>query len=151
VVVVTVGDMKQQLHFVTVATADLDATRRFYAALDWSPSLDVPGEIIFYQTAPGQLLGFFLADKFNTDLALPGDHSRVSGITLAHNVDSQSQVLELVDVMAAAGGSVLKPPQPGQFGGVFHAHVQDPNGVIWEIAHNPNWRIGPDGSVQLGG
>lgn len=53
--------------------------------------------------------------------------------------------------MAAAGGTVLKPPQPGQFGGVFHAHIQDPNGLIWEIAHNPGWRIGPDGTVHLGG
>ena len=26
----------------------------------------------------------------------------------------------------------------------------DPNGVIWEIAHNPNWRINADGTVSLG-
>ncbi|WP_078327369.1 VOC family protein [Mycobacteroides salmoniphilum] len=142
--------MKQQLHFVTVAATDLDATRRFYAALGWSPLLDVEGEIIFYQSAPGQLLGFFLADKFNEDLAAPGDHSRVSGITLAHNVDSPEDVTELSGTMSLSGGTVLKPPQPGQFGGVFHAHVQDPNGLIWEIAHNPGWRIASDGTVHLG-
>lgn len=141
--------MNQQLHFVTIATADLDATRRFYRALDWNPLLDVEGEIIFYQSAPGQLLGFFLADKFNEDLALPGDHSRVSGITLAHNVDSQEHVTSLATTMQSAGGTVIKPPQPGQFGGVFHAHIQDPNGLIWEIAHNPGWRINPDGTVHL--
>lgn len=145
------GFMKQQLHFVTIAATDLDATRRFYGALEWTPLLDVEGEIIFYQSAPGQLLGFFLADKFNEDLATPGDHSRVSGITLAHNVDSAEDVTALSGIMAAAGGTVLKPTQPGQFGGVFHAHIQDPNGLIWEIAHNPGWRIGPDGTVHLGG
>ncbi|OBK91033.1 VOC family protein [Mycolicibacter sinensis] len=142
--------MDQQVHFVTVAATDLNATRRFYAALGWSPLLDVEGEIIFYQSAPGQLLGFFDADKFNEDLALPGDHSRVSGVTLAHNVSSPQDVTALTEAMAAAGGTVLKAPQPGQFGGVFHAHVQDPNGLIWEIAHNPNWRIEPDGTVKLG-
>lgn len=142
--------MDQQVHFVTVAATDLYATRRFYAALGWSPLLDVEGEIIFYQSAPGQLLGFFGADKFNEDLALPGDHSRVSGVTLAHNVSSPQDVTALTEAMAAAGGTVLKAPQPGQFGGVFHAHVQDPNGLIWEIAHNPNWRIEPDGTVKLG-
>ncbi|MBB4854473.1 putative lactoylglutathione lyase [Mycobacteroides chelonae] len=52
--------------------------------------------------------------------------------------------------MQAPGGTVFKPPQPGQFGGVFHAHVQDPNGLIWEVAHNPGWCIGPDGAVRLG-
>ena len=142
--------MKQQVHFFTLATVDLDATRRFYGALGWVPALDVPGEIIFYQTAPGQLLGFFLAEKFNADLAQAADHSQVGGITLAHNVDSRDDVVELSDAMIAAGGITLKPPQPGQFGGVFHAHVQDPNGVIWEIAHNPNWRNNADGTVSLG-
>ncbi|UVO11409.1 VOC family protein [Mycobacterium sp. SVM_VP21] len=142
--------MEQQVHFVTVAATDLDATRSFYGALGWEPLLDVEGEIVFYQTAPGQVLGFFDADKFNEDLALPSDHSRVSGVTTAHNVDSPAAVIALADAMAAVGGVVIKPPQPGQFGGVFHAHVQDPNGLIWEIAHNPGWRIAPDGTVILG-
>lgn len=146
----TLGRMEQQVHFVTVAAIDLAATRRFYGALGWSPLLDVEGEIVFYQTAPGQVLGFFLADKFNEDLALPGDHSRVSGVTVAHNVDSPDEVTALADAMAAAGGTVVKPPQPGQFGGVFHAQIQDPNGLIWEIAHNPGWRISADGAVYLG-
>lgn len=144
------GRMEQQVHFVTVAATDLGATRNFYGALGWQPLLDVEGEIVFYQTAPGQVLGFFDADKFNQDLALPGDHSRVSGVTMAHNVDSPEAVVALADAMAAAGGAVIKAPQPGQFGGVFHAHVQDPNGLIWEIAHNPGWRIAPDGTVNLG-
>ncbi|HZU49809.1 MAG TPA: VOC family protein [Mycobacterium sp.] len=142
--------MKQQLHFLTIATADLDATRSFYRALGWRPLMDVESEIIFYQSAPGQLLGFFLAEKFNKDLALPGDHSQISGITLAHNVASQNDVIALVNTMTAAGATVVKPPQPGQFGGVFHAHIRDPNGVIWEIAHNPGWRVDPDGIVHLG-
>jgi uncharacterized protein len=142
--------MEQQLHFVTIATADLDVARRFYSALGWRPLLDVDNEIIFYQSAPSQLLGFFLDRKFNEDLGIPGNHSRISGIALAHNVNSRDDVLALADAMAAAGGTVLKPPQPGQYGGVFHAHVQDPNGLIWEIAHNPSWRIYADGTVHLG-
>ncbi len=141
--------MDQQLHFVTIAATDLDATRRFYGALGWQPLLDVEGEIIFYQSAPGQVLGFFLAGKFNADLGRPGDTATVSGITLAHNVSSREEVAAVVDAMAAAGGTVLKPPQPGQFGGVFHAHVRDPNGAIWEIAHNPGWHLDPDGTVRL--
>lgn len=139
--------MDQRLHFVTVAATDLDVTRSFYAALGWQPLLDVEGEIVFYQSAPGQVLGFFLAEKFNQDLQ--GDHSRVSGVTLAHNVDSPDAVTALANAMADASGAVVTAPQPGQFGGVFHAHVQDPNGVIWEIAHNPGWRIEPDGTVRL--
>ncbi|GAA2425340.1 VOC family protein [Mycolicibacterium llatzerense] len=109
--------MKQQVHFFTLATVDLDATRQFYTALGWTPTLDVPGEIIFYQTAPGQLLGFFLAEKFNADLAQAADHSQVSGITLAHNVDSQDEVIELAAAMTGAGGTTLKRRSPGSSAG----------------------------------
>ena len=52
--------------------------------------------------------------------------------------------------MNRAGGTVLKAPQDGAFGGIYHAHVQDPNGIIWEIAHNPSWLIANDGTVAIG-
>lgn len=142
--------MDQQLHFITLATRDLDAARAFYRdGLGWDAKLDVPGEILFYQVAPGLLLGLFDADKFAEDLGAPAAPAS-SGVTLSHNVDSPDAVQSTVDAMSAAGGSVLKQPQQGQFGGIFHAHVQDPNGVIWEIAHNPGWRINDDGTVVLG-
>ncbi|TNC24643.1 VOC family protein [Amycolatopsis alkalitolerans] len=142
--------MRQNVHFITFATADLDAARKFYAdALGWQPLADVPGEIIFFQVAPGVLLGLFTAAKFNQDLADGADHATVSGATLSHNVDSQDAVRAVVDEMAAAGGTVLKPPQSGEFGGIFHAHVRDPNGIIWEIAHNPGWWVEPDGTVRI--
>jgi uncharacterized glyoxalase superfamily protein PhnB len=52
--------------------------------------------------------------------------------------------------MTAAGGTVLTPPEEGAFGGVFHALVADPNGVVWEVGHNPGWSVDPDGTVRLG-
>ncbi|MBB6118092.1 VOC family protein [Nocardiopsis algeriensis] len=143
--------MEQQVHFMTLATRDLDAARRFYRdGLGWDPLMDVPGEIVFFQVAPGLVLSLFDAEKFNRDLATGTDLSSVSGVTLAHNVGGPDEVRDLVSRMESAGGTVLKEPQPGEFGGVFHAHVQDPNGVTWEIAHNPGWRIDEAGRVHLG-
>ncbi|GAA1463090.1 VOC family protein [Williamsia maris] len=143
--------MKQQVSFITFATPDLDEARSFYCAgLGWEPLLDVPGEILFFQVAPGLLLGLFDADSFESDLAGAGNGSTVSGVTIANNVDSRDEVIAVVDQMAAAGATILKPPQDGAFGGIFHAHVADPNGVIWEIAHNPGWRVEADGTVVFG-
>ena len=51
--------------------------------------------------------------------------------------------------MRAGGATVLKAPQPGAFGGIFHAHMRDPNGVIWEIAHNPGMTVDDDGQVSF--
>lgn len=142
--------MDQRLHFITVATASLDAARAFYGeGLGWTPLMDLPGEILFYQVAPGLLLGLFETGKFNEDLATGTDYSAVCGLTLAHNVESRELVEQTVADMKRAGGTTLKAPQQGAFGGVFHAHVQDPNGIIWEIAHNPNWHIADNGTVVL--
>lgn len=142
--------MHQNVHFITFATSDLNAARRFYVdALGWEPLLDVSGEIIFFQIAPGQVLGLFDADKFNRDLATETDRAAVSGVTLAHNVGSPEEVATLVDRMRTGGGTVLQQPVQGDFGGIFHGHVRDPNGIIWEIAHNPGWRVDDDGVVHL--
>ena len=143
--------MDQQVHFTTLATADLDAARRFYVeGLGWRPLLDVPGEIVFFQTAPGTVLAFFEAGKFAQDLGRGPARPEVSGLTLAHNVADRDAVRALVEAMVAAGGTVLTPPEEGAFGGVFHALVADPNGVVWEVGHNPGWSVDPDGTVRIG-
>ncbi len=108
--------MDQAVHLVTVATRDLDAARRFYGALGWEPRLDVPGEIVFYRSAAGQLLGLFDAASFARDAGAAGAPPATTGVTLSHNVGSRDAVVELVDAMVAAGGTVRKEPQEGEFG-----------------------------------
>ncbi|MEV7605090.1 VOC family protein [Paenarthrobacter sp. NPDC089322] len=143
--------MDQRLHFITFATKDLNRARAFYKdGLGWDPLMDVPGEIIFFQVGPGLVLGLFDAEKFDQDLNSTIPTTDVSGVTLSHNVDSAAAVSSTIERLQAAGATVLKPAQEGAFGGIFHGHVKDPNGVVWEIAHNPGWRINDDGMVVFG-
>ena len=142
--------MDQNVHFITFATPNLDVAREFYVtALGWTPLLDVPEEILFFQIAPGMVLGLFDTDKFQRDLATGEPQPAVSGVTLAYNVGSPDEVHESVGAMVAAGAELLKPAQPGEFGGIFHAHVRDPNGIVWEIAHNPGWHVSDSGDVSF--
>jgi catechol 2,3-dioxygenase-like lactoylglutathione lyase family enzyme len=139
--------MDQRTDFLTFSARDLDAARRFYCdGLGWTPLLDVPGEIVFFQTGHGLVLGFFDAAQFADDLGT-GEQT-VSGVTLAHNVDSPEEVRAVVARAEAAGARLTKEAQEAAFGG-YHAHVSDPNGVVWEIAHNPGWGVGEDGTVRL--
>ncbi len=140
--------MDTRLHFVTLATPDLDASRRFYAeGFGWAPLLDVPGEIVFVQVAPAQVLGLFDATKFAQDVGEPVGGP--AGLSLAHNVASREEVARLATALEAAGGTVVKAPQDGDFGGVFHAYVRDPAGALWEVAHNPGWHVADDGTVTF--
>lgn len=141
--------MDQRVHFLTLATRDLDAARAFYRdGLGWTLLLDVPGEILFFQSAPGQVLGLFDAQKFTEDMGGDGGPVAVSGLTLSHNVDGPEEVNAVYDAALAAGASAIKHPQRADFGG-YHGHFADPNGVIWEICHNPGWSIDADGNVVL--
>ena len=143
--------MEPRLDLLTVAVPDLDAARRFYVeGLGWTPALDVPGEIVFLQVNSGLLLGLFGAAELAADMGLPVEAVVPGGgFTLAHNVDGPDAVRRVVTAAEAAGARVLKAPQQAAFGG-FHAYFADPAGIRWEVAHNPGWRVDPDGTVRIG-
>ena len=50
---------------------------------------------------------------------------------------------------AAAGGTILRPGAETFWGGYSGAFA-DSEGHAWEVAHNPHWTLGEDGSVSLG-
>lgn len=144
--------MDPRLTLVTLGVSDLNAARRFYLdGLGWTAVLDVPGEVLFVQVAPGVLLSFFGAEALAEDAGTPPEYAPVApqGVTLAHNVGSPAEVDAAVARAVAAGAGVLKPPQQAAWGG-YHGYVVDPCGVCWEIAHNPGLVVAADGSVTLG-
>jgi catechol 2,3-dioxygenase-like lactoylglutathione lyase family enzyme len=142
--------VNQSASFVTLATADLDAARDFYVrGLGWTPTLDVPGEIIFFQVGHGLMLGLFEAQHFSADLGEPDvPATPIRGMTLSQNVGSPEDVDRVVADARGAGAVVVKEPQYASFGG-YHGHFRDPNGIIWEVAYNPGWLVEPDGRVRL--
>jgi catechol 2,3-dioxygenase-like lactoylglutathione lyase family enzyme len=138
--------MERRVDLVTLRVTDLEGATRYYAeALGWEPLLAVPGEVTFFQSAPGQLLSLFDAAGFDADLQGLAEAS----FTLAHNVGSEAEVDAVVAEMVAAGARVLKPAQRADWGG-YHALVADPAGTCWEIAHNPSLSVAPDGTVSMG-
>ncbi|PRZ30182.1 hypothetical protein CLV47_13116 [Antricoccus suffuscus] len=141
--------MDQRIHFITLATPDVDAARAFYRdGLGWEPLLDVPGEIIFFQIGAGLVLGLFDAEKFCADVAGAVTNPSTTGITLSHNVADTEAVDDVVRLAVAAGATLIKEPQRADFGG-YHGHFADPNGVVWEVCHNPGWSVDDSGRVSL--
>ena len=67
------------------------------------------------------------------------------GITLAHNVRSPEEVDAVIAEAEEAGASI---PRHGAttFWGGYSGMFIDPDGHAWEVAHNPHWTIGDDGS-----
>ena len=64
-------------------------------------------------------------------------------------VDTEDEVIAVLDAAEAAGATILKPAQRGDFGG-FHGYFADPDGFRWEVATNPGWSVASDGTVSIG-
>src|SRR5262249_42765132 len=99
--------------------------------------------------APGLVLGLFDTAKFVADMEGTPADGRLGGLTLSHNVSSPAAVDATVRHAGAGGGTLVKAPPAAAFGR-DHRHVADPNGVVWEICHNPGWRVDEAGKVHLG-
>lgn len=70
------------------------------------------------------------------------------GIELAHNVRSPEQVDAVLAEAERAGGRIVRPPCTAVWGGYTGAFA-DPDGYVWEVAHNPSWTVAADGSVTI--
>lgn len=142
--------MEPRLDVLTLAVPDLDAARGFYCdGLGWTPTLEVPGTILFLQLGHGLLVGLFPADQLAADLQVAvADVTVGSGFTLAHNVPDEDSVRRVLAQAENAGGRILKPAQRAAFGG-YHGYFADPAGLRWEVCFNPGWSVDGDGTVRI--
>jgi uncharacterized protein len=139
--------MKQSVSLVTLGVSDYARAKAFYEAIGWSPAMDVE-ETAFFQ-ANGVVLVLWARDKLAADMGVGDDDgARWAGIALAHNVASDAEVDGVIDEARANGAEVCRPPAPTFYGGYAGA-FRDPDGHVWEVAHNPGFGLADDGSVIL--
>ncbi len=139
--------MEQRISLVTLGVADVGRARRFYESLGWQVGVEMGDEVAFFQVGPMVFSVFgrgALADESGVD-----DSGGWGGVTLAHNVRSPEEVDALLDQAEAAGATITKPAEKMFWGG-YSGTFADPDGHTWQIAHNPSWPLGEDGSVSLG-
>ena len=131
---------------VTLGVSDYARAKAFYAALGWSPALEVE-ETAFFQ-GNGVILALWAREKLGTDMGIPDDGARWSGIALAHNVRSREEVNEVIEQARTSGAEITREPSETFYGGYAGA-FRDLDGHAWEIAHNPGFGLAEDGSVIL--
>ena len=138
-----------RVSLVTLGVRDVDRAETFYRALGWEVVIAADDGFRLFRTS-GAWLTLWPAESLWADAGIsPPAEPRFGGVTLAMNLDSRADVDEAIATAAAAGGTVLKPANALDWG-MYHGHVADPDGHVWEIAHNPDWQIGPDGRPVVG-
>jgi len=137
-----------RVNLVTLGVADVARATAFYEALGWERSSASQDTITFLKTT-GSVVSLFRRDSLAEDAHLPaGSPQPFAGITLAINHESREAVDATVEAWVAAGGRVVKPPEVVFWGG-YSGYVTDPDGHLWEVAHNPTLPFRPDGTLDL--
>ena len=137
--------MDQRVSFISLAVADLDATRAFYLdGLGWEAELEVPSEVLMIKV--GELLVLSLWDEAGFEAEV-GPIRRGPGLvpmTLAHNVATRPEVDAVLATARAAGADPVADAEERDWGG-YTGYFADPDGFRWEVAWNP----GPVGQLVL--
>jgi len=140
--------MEQRLNLITLGVSDVNRSRRFYEQLGWQGQ-EVE-ETVFVQ-AGCIVLTLWSREKLALDSRIEqvdGNSGGFSGVVLAHNVRSEGEVAEVITAVVKAGGRVTRQPQATFYGG-YAGYFSDPDGHLWEVAHNPGFALGEDGSLTL--
>ncbi|WP_441249784.1 VOC family protein [Kitasatospora sp. McL0602] len=137
-----------RISIVTLGVSDLGRSTEFYEALGWQRSAASNAEIVWFRTV-GSALGLFPADGLAADAGIPptGEPS-FRGVTLAVNLKSPEAVDTALTTAVEAGATVVKPPATTSWGG-YSGYFEDPDGHLWELAHNPFFTLTPEGRLDL--
>ncbi len=137
--------MEQRLSFITLAVADLAATRRFYVdGLGWEPVLEHEGEVLMFRVAEKLVLSLWSEAGFEAEVGPIRRGSGLAPITLAHNLARVEEVDAVLEDARAAGAPEVAAATLREWGG-YSGYFADPDGFRWEVAHNP----GPVGQSVL--
>jgi predicted lactoylglutathione lyase len=137
-----------RISLVTLGVRDVRASTAFYTALGFELSgASVEGEVSFFRTA-GAILAVWGRDELAADANQPTPATGPSGGAVAINLGSRAEVDAALADAVAAGGTVAKPATATEWGG-YSGYFADPDGHLWEVAHNPFWPLDERGLPQL--
>jgi predicted lactoylglutathione lyase len=135
------------LALVTLGVSDLKRARSFYEALGWQASGASNDTIVFFHGA-NSALALFPRHMLAEDATVLDRPTGFAAVTLANNLRSERDVDEFIARAEAAGGRVVKPAHKTFWGG-YSGYFADPDGHLWEVAHNPFFPIDEEGKLRL--
>jgi hypothetical protein len=119
----------------------MEKSIRFYQQGLRFPKMESPPEVAFF-TLNGTWLALYPRHLLAEDAGVSAEGSGFSGFTISHNVHSEAEVDAVMSMAVGAGAILMKPAQKVFWGG-YSGYFKDPDGFLWEVAHNPYFWVGP--------
>ena len=133
--------MKPRISMITLGVRDLPAAVQFYEQGLGFPRMESEPEVAFF-TLNGTWLGLYGREALAEDATVPANGEGFEGFALAHNLQSEAEVDQVMAQALQAGATLVKKPQKVFWGG-YSGYFKDPDGHLWEVAHNPYFWVGP--------
>lgn len=140
--------MKQSISFVTLAVNDFNKELAFYRdVLGWQPFNVMENTIAFFKVG-SFVFSLCSTKELSEDVGSELTTKPYLGLTLAQNLPSEAAVDEAFANLRKAGATITKEPVRAPWGG-YSGYFTDPEGHLWEIAHNPQFEYDTDGTMLI--
>jgi len=129
--------VKPKISIITLGVSDLAASVQFYRDGLGLPAPDYQDDatIAFFELE-GTWLSLYPKEKLVEEADVDFSDSGTPMFTLAHNVASPAVVDATLEEASRAGATIVKPAAETFWGG-YSGYFSDPDGYLWEVAHNP--------------
>ncbi len=132
--------MEPRFSLVTLGVTDLARARSFYAEGLGRPLKPQSTEEVAFFGLRGVWLALWSRAALAEDAGVAAEGTGFRGVALAHNVRTREAVDALMAQAERAGARVVRPAQDVFWGG-YTGYFADPDGHLWEVAHNPHFWI----------
>ncbi|NEU32111.1 VOC family protein [bacterium LRH843] len=136
--------MKPRITVITLGVDNLDKSFRFYRDGLGLPTEGIIGEefehgaVAFFDLQSGLKLAIWNRIDIAHEAKVPLTKSSPIEFTLGHNVNSKTEVDNVMEQAKRAGATITDPAHDTFWGG-YSGHFQDPDGHLWEVVWNPQW------------
>ena len=141
------GDAPIHITLVTLGVDDVQASAAFYEKLGLKRSSASQEEVAFFDMG-GLAFGLFGRESLALDAGVLAGGTGFRGVTLAWNQPDPEAVDAAMARAVAAGGTLVKAAEKVFWGG-YSGYFSDPDGHLWEVAHNPFVPLRDNGSMEL--
>jgi uncharacterized protein len=144
--------MEQRLSLITLGVENIARARSFYESLGWKASSvgqSATGDaaVCFFQLN-GSVLALWARQALAKDARVTDGDSGFRAVALAYNARNKAEVDTVLDEAKHGGARITKPAEDTFYGG-YAGYFTDPDGHLWEIAWNPDFKIDSDGNLRL--
>ena len=132
---------------ITLAVEDIPASVVFYESLGWENSSHSQESIAFLQ-GHNVALALYGNESVEEEFGEAHEPNEFPNVTLAVNFSDQDRVDQFYRTAMDAGAEAIRKPDQTFWGG-YSGYFRDPDGHMWEAAHNPFVPFKDNGQLDL--